>query len=387
MGADRRRRAASGRPAAGAARRARASAATSRSTCRRAAAASASSRSASSCARATDWAPAGHEVAWQQSRCRLGRERPRAARGAGHARGRRRRRARADGVRAAVDLDAGVACCGARARTGATSSSTARGCSSGARRPTTTACRWCPSTTERRPAALARARSRPAGAQTREHRRAARIASRSCIEPPGGDAGTTSRTVSATGCSPTGELAGRERRRARARPPRRAARSGSVLTAPARPRAARVVRPRAVGGILRDRLASTVVGRFASTVTDQYVPYILPQEHGHHERHALAHARPTDAGFGLEVRGRPTIGFAASHFTAADLYGARHTNELEPRPEVLLSLDHAQRGLGTASCGPDTASAVPAARTRVPVHVRAACHSMSHWRTPQSSRI
>ena len=41
--------------------------------------------------------------------------------------------------------------------------------------------------------------------------------------------------------------------------------------------------------------------------------------------------------------------------TAADLYAARHTNDLEPRPEVFLNLDHAQRGLGTASCGPDTA--------------------------------
>jgi beta-galactosidase len=102
-----------------------------------------------------------------------------------------------------------------------------------------------------------------------------------------------------------------------------------------------------------DRLASTVVGRFESTVTDQYVPYIVPQEHGHHPE--TRRLTLTDgAGFGLEVRGRPTIGFGASHFTAADLTAARHTNELEPRPEVLLSLDHAQRGLGTASCGPDT---------------------------------
>ncbi|MEP6812423.1 MAG: glycoside hydrolase family 2 TIM barrel-domain containing protein, partial [Actinomycetota bacterium] len=31
-----------------------------------------------------------------------------------------------------------------------------------------------------------------------------------------------------------------------------------------------------------DRLASTVVGRFESIVAEQYVPYILPQEHGHH---------------------------------------------------------------------------------------------------------
>ena len=103
-----------------------------------------------------------------------------------------------------------------------------------------------------------------------------------------------------------------------------------------------------------DRLASTVVGRFASTVTEQYVPYILPQEHGHHP--GTRWLTLTDgAGFGLRVLGRPAIGFGASHFTAGDLTAARHTNELEPRPEILLSLDHAQRGLGTASCGPDTA--------------------------------
>jgi beta-galactosidase len=102
-----------------------------------------------------------------------------------------------------------------------------------------------------------------------------------------------------------------------------------------------------------DRLASAVVGRHESTVTDQYVPYILPQEHGHHpETRWLTLLAEDD--FGLEVRGRPTIGFGASHFTASDLTAARHTNELTPRAEVILSLDHAQRGLGTASCGPDT---------------------------------
>ena len=102
-----------------------------------------------------------------------------------------------------------------------------------------------------------------------------------------------------------------------------------------------------------DRKASAVVGRFASTVGDQYVPYILPQEHGHKsDVRRLSLADPT--GFGLAVSGRPSIGFAASHFAASDLYGARHTCDLEPRPEIYLSLDHAQRGLGTASCGPDT---------------------------------
>jgi beta-galactosidase len=102
-----------------------------------------------------------------------------------------------------------------------------------------------------------------------------------------------------------------------------------------------------------DRLESTIVGRFRSTVSGQYVRYILPQEHGH--RSDVRWLSLTDeAGVGLEVEGRTTIGFSASHFTAGDLYGARHTCDLEPRAEVVLSLDHAQRGLGTASCGPDT---------------------------------
>jgi beta-galactosidase len=101
-----------------------------------------------------------------------------------------------------------------------------------------------------------------------------------------------------------------------------------------------------------DRLASTVVGRFESTVAEQYVPYILPQEHGRHsDVRRLSLTR--DDGGGLVVEGRPTIGFTASHFSADDLYSARHTCDLEPRREIVLSLDHAQRGLGTASCGPD----------------------------------
>jgi len=102
-----------------------------------------------------------------------------------------------------------------------------------------------------------------------------------------------------------------------------------------------------------DRKASAVVAQFTSTVTDQYVPYILPQEHGH-KSDVRRLTLTSESGFGLEVEGVPTIGFTASHFTPDDLYVARHTTDLAPRPEVFLSLDHGQRGLGTASCGPDT---------------------------------
>ena len=102
-----------------------------------------------------------------------------------------------------------------------------------------------------------------------------------------------------------------------------------------------------------DRQASAMLGHYRSTVSDQYVPYIAPQEHGH--RGDVRWLTLTDeSGAGVKITGVPSIGFTASHFTAADLTAARHTIDLEPRAEVILHLDAAQRGLGTASCGPDT---------------------------------
>ncbi|HMO27543.1 MAG TPA: hypothetical protein PKB10_14880, partial [Tepidisphaeraceae bacterium] len=48
----------------------------------------------------------------------------------------------------------------------------------------------------------------------------------------------------------------------------------------------------------------------------------------------------------------PRIDFSAHHYTAHDLAAAKHPHELVRRPEVVLNLDHAQNGIGTASCGP-----------------------------------
>jgi len=102
-----------------------------------------------------------------------------------------------------------------------------------------------------------------------------------------------------------------------------------------------------------DRKRSTMVGLYESTVTDEYIPYILPQEHGN----------KTDVRWlELEAPGRTRVRFwgdryfeaSASHFTAQDLFKWTHTPEVVARPEVIVNLDYAQRGLGTASCGPDT---------------------------------
>jgi len=44
---------------------------------------------------------------------------------------------------------------------------------------------------------------------------------------------------------------------------------------------------------------------------------------------------------------------SATHFTAADLFAATTETELRARPELIVHLDVAHRGVGTASCGPD----------------------------------
>ena len=101
-----------------------------------------------------------------------------------------------------------------------------------------------------------------------------------------------------------------------------------------------------------DRLGSAPVGVWTSTVAEQFVPYARPQETGNKE--GVRWLSLTDAsGHGLLVTSVDTP-FAATalHLTAADLDGAKHPNELRPRPEIVLSLDARQCGLGNSSCGP-----------------------------------
>ncbi len=41
-------------------------------------------------------------------------------------------------------------------------------------------------------------------------------------------------------------------------------------------------------------------------------------------------------------------------YRAADLAAADHQEDLKPREAAVIHLDAAHRGVGTASCGPDT---------------------------------
>ncbi|MCL2411600.1 MAG: DUF4981 domain-containing protein [Treponema sp.] len=99
------------------------------------------------------------------------------------------------------------------------------------------------------------------------------------------------------------------------------------------------------------------MGRYKSNVSQQYFPYINPQEHGNHC--GVKWAAVYDVmGRGLFFKADESLEggfeFNASHYTSGDLTKASHTNELTPREETIVRIDWKNTGMGSGSCGPYT---------------------------------
>ncbi len=103
-----------------------------------------------------------------------------------------------------------------------------------------------------------------------------------------------------------------------------------------------------------DRKYAAEFGRYAGSVAAQAFPYIVPQENGNKEE-VTWFSLQDRAQTGIQVQARAALfGFSAHHCTPADLTAAHHPFACVPRPETTVLIDARQRGLGTASCGPDT---------------------------------
>ena len=101
-----------------------------------------------------------------------------------------------------------------------------------------------------------------------------------------------------------------------------------------------------------DRKESGVKKEHRSTVASQYVPYIMPQEHGNlTEISWLQISSDTKM---IKFSGISDIQASVSNYLDQDLTNALRTSELKPTEYCWVYLDAAQRGLGGASCGPDT---------------------------------
>ncbi len=105
-----------------------------------------------------------------------------------------------------------------------------------------------------------------------------------------------------------------------------------------------------------DRARGGRVGRWSSSVTDLLVPYVRPQECGGRADTRWLRVTGGD-GRGVRVDLDRPRQVSVLHVTAADLDAATHDVELRPRAETFVTLDAVHRGLGTASCGPDTLEA------------------------------
>ncbi len=102
-----------------------------------------------------------------------------------------------------------------------------------------------------------------------------------------------------------------------------------------------------------DRRRAGRLGRWRSTVDELFTPYVRPQESG--GRADVRWIALLDAaGRGLRITLDRPRQVSATRFRAEDLAAANHHGELVPRANAVVHLDATHRGLGTASCGPDT---------------------------------
>ena len=100
-----------------------------------------------------------------------------------------------------------------------------------------------------------------------------------------------------------------------------------------------------------DRKEGAQVGVYRSTVDEQFVPYVVPEENGNKTEVRWVTLTNPD-GFGLRASADRLLEVSAHHFTPEDLTIAMHPHELVRRDEIILHLDYGQSGLGSASCGP-----------------------------------
>jgi beta-galactosidase len=102
-----------------------------------------------------------------------------------------------------------------------------------------------------------------------------------------------------------------------------------------------------------DRRSGAALGIYEGPLDES--PYLVPQEFG--LRTDCRWFELLDPASGQRVRVdvlQPAVlHCSATHYRSADLFAASTHTDLVPRPEVVVHLDVAHRGVGTASCGPD----------------------------------
>ncbi|MEE1314404.1 MAG: glycoside hydrolase family 2 TIM barrel-domain containing protein [Faecalimonas sp.] len=91
----------------------------------------------------------------------------------------------------------------------------------------------------------------------------------------------------------------------------------------------------------------TKLGLYRSSVSKEYVPYVVPQEHGNH-----TDVRTLWIGH-LKFSGELCFECNVSEYGTMELYRAMHTDELSKDGNTHVRLDYRVSGLGSHACGPE----------------------------------
>lgn len=103
-----------------------------------------------------------------------------------------------------------------------------------------------------------------------------------------------------------------------------------------------------------DRKASTFIGLYDTTVKGmEEEHYVRSQSMGNREDVRWLSLTDNN-GKGIKIVSKDNMNFSALHFTDSEAWNAKHNFKLDEirKPEIYLSLDCIQQGLGNASCGP-----------------------------------
>ena len=90
------------------------------------------------------------------------------------------------------------------------------------------------------------------------------------------------------------------------------------------------------------------MGKYRSSASGEYVPYIMPQEHGNH-----INTKYLKMDCGVEFVAATKFEFNVSEYTSDALTKATHIDELVKNGKTNVRIDYKTSGIGSHSCGPD----------------------------------
>jgi beta-galactosidase len=94
-----------------------------------------------------------------------------------------------------------------------------------------------------------------------------------------------------------------------------------------------------------DRRTGARIGVFRSTVAEQYVPYLVPQDYGN-KSDVRWISLESAAGVGLFAAGEQLLEASTQHFGTDNLSRAWYPFQLVPQQGITLNLDHRMSGVG-----------------------------------------